>query len=591
MWNNFLYSNESEDALFSREEETFHQTELAEILNKLKNEPLDINHSSSKMLKKLPWLSDNDIEKILDLRKNHFIRNKKSLIEIGINQVTIERILPYISFTRINNLKKYEDKFRMSYKEKTEEISSVKFYNSLKYTQGKFQFGFINQKDAGESNPLDFYSYYLYYQSPKSVLPKLIIGKYRLFFGQGICFAPKLGMSKSCEATNTPLKRGKMISPYSSTFEMWDLEGGAFILNYRDFSLIPFYSRTGIDANLKNDQITSFDYTGFHKTLKKKNSVLNKNRGAILNYSKENIDCGILINLENFDHDFSDNHYNKNNLYLSNQMNLHFKNYQFSSEISFANSKKAGIFVAKYSEDEYSNLILFRNYEQYFPSWHGHPFAAQSTNFGNEEGVYYGFSYFPNRLVKFDFYTDLWKFPNSRYLEKLPTFGSEIFGKFTILKKVNLVDFTFQRKLREKKSTLDEISKIRDVSRNLYRINFIKKLGKICNWKNRVEYVSEEIYEENKYKSGFLVYQQLEFKQKTSSVNFRITTTHGSVLHYVYENNVSGIMQNRICRGDNLFAFILLKTKLKKIFIQIKVGGSLIDQSSLESYFFLKRQF
>ena len=142
MWNNFLYSNESEDALFSREEETFHQTELAEILNKLKNEPLDINHSSSKMLKKLPWLSDNDIGKILDLRKNHFIRNKKSLFKIGINQVTIERILPYISFTRINNLKKYEDKFRMSYKEKTEEISSVKFYNSLKYTQGKFRFGF-----------------------------------------------------------------------------------------------------------------------------------------------------------------------------------------------------------------------------------------------------------------------------------------------------------------------------------------------------------------------------------------------------------------------------------------------------------------
>lgn len=588
---NFLYSNESEDALFSREEETFHQTELAAILEKLKSKPLDINNSSPKMLKKLPWLSDNDIDLILKFREKQTIRNKKTLIEIGINKITIERILPYISFTKQNIQKKYEDKFRVSYKEKAEEISSVKFYNSLKYTSNKFQLGFINQKDAGESNALDFYSYYLYYHSPESVLNKLIVGKYRLFFGQGICFAPKLGMSKSSEATTTPLKKGRTIAPYSSTFEMWDLEGGTFIIKYKNFSLTPFYSKTGIDANLKDNQITSFDYTGYHKNLKKKNSVVNQNMGAILNFSKKNIECGFLINSENFDHNFKNTNYEKNNLYLSNQIKLHFKNYRFSSEISFVNSKKAGILIGKYTEEKYSNLILFRNYDKNFPSWHGHPFAAQSTNFGNERGLYYGFSYFPDRVVKFDFYSDLWKFPNSRYLEKLPTFGSEIFGKLTILKKVNIIDFTFQRKLREKKSTLDEISKIRDINRNLYRINLIKKLGKSCNWKNRIEYVSEEIADEKKYKSGFLVYQQLEFKRKQALANFRITATHGSVLHYVYENNVSGIMQNRICRGDNLFAFMLLKTRIQNFYLQIKIGGSLVDQSSMESYFFVKRQF
>ncbi len=588
---NYLFSNESEDALFSREEETFHQTELAATLENFKNNPLKINFVTAKILKKLPWLTDNDIKLIFENRKKHWIHSKKDLEKIGINKITIERILPYISFSKKIKKNRSEEKIRVSYKEKTDEISSLKFYQSFKYSYRKIQLAFINQKDAGESNVLDFYSYYLYYQSPKTILPKLILGKYRLFFGQGICFAPKLGMSKSCESTNIPLKKGNYISPYNSTFEMWDMEGGAFILRYKSFEMIPFYSETGIDATLKNGVITSFDYTGYHKNLKKKNSVINKNLGSMFIYSQENYNFGFLINSENFDHNFSHPNLKKNTLYLSNQLNFHFKKYDFSSEISLANSKKAGVFVAKYSEEKYSNLVLYRNYEQYFPSWHGHPFAAQSTNFGNEKGVYYGFSYFPNQVVKLDFYLDLWKFPNSRYLEKLPTFGSEFFSKLIIMKKGNLLDFTFQRKLREKKSTLDEISKIRDVNRNLFRINLIKKLGKYCNWKNRIEYVSEEISEENKYKSGILTYQQLEIKKNPFAINMRITATHGSVLHYVYENNVSGIMQNRICRGDNLFGFVFLKTKLGNYSAQIKVGGSLIEQSSLESFFFLKRQF
>ena len=113
-WIQPLFSNESEDALFSREEETFHQTELASLLEKLKNSPLEINSVSGKKLKILPWFSNDDVDKILKYRKNNVIKNRKSLQHIGLNEITIERIIPYISFKNKKSKIRFEEKFRVS---------------------------------------------------------------------------------------------------------------------------------------------------------------------------------------------------------------------------------------------------------------------------------------------------------------------------------------------------------------------------------------------------------------------------------------------------------------------------------------------
>ncbi|MCF7884472.1 MAG: helix-hairpin-helix domain-containing protein [Candidatus Cloacimonetes bacterium] len=569
-----MAAEDAEEKIFSLEEETYHSTELSDILQKLKQNPLNINTASKNDLLQLPWLSEQDIDLIISFREKTEIISSKQLAEIGIDEITISDISDYIIFAAKEKVK-IQNQTRVEFNEAKEDYpSTAKYFQRTKAEYGKFQAGFLSQKDEGETDPVDFYSYYMQYQN-SGFLQNLVLGKFRIALGQGLVFAPKLGMSKSAAATSVPVKRYNSIKPYTSSFEIWDLQGIAGELKLSKFRIIPFVSVNDFSANLDSTKaITSFNETGFHFDESKKNNVQEKLFGTAIQYEKESFEIGTGFSRFNFDHDFADSSnsgYSAGNLYFM----INNNGYPIFAEAALIDDKFGALAGMKFGENKLRQLLVFRWYQKDIPTWHGNAFSSQS-NFDNETGLYYGITIIPAKRNKINAYFDVWSFPKTRYFEKMPTVGSEQFLQWESHFSTQSIRLTLQHKFKEKYISLDE-AKIRDYERTLIRFDWWQKLHDFT-FKTRGEFVSEYLAEEKVYTSGFLFYEQLKLKLEKLELIGQLTfyksdTSPFKVKHYVYENNVDGIMQNSVVSGDGINSYLLAKYHISSNFeIQMKIS-------------------
>ena len=258
----FLLAQDAEETILSLEDGTYQPTELSETLLILRKSPLNINNASRIELTELPWLSELDIGKIIKARKIKPISGWKELQNIGLNEITISEIKDYIIFREKPGLKLNQRTRGEYYECKDNFESTLKYYQRTLFQYDKFSFGFLSQKDEGEKDPIDFYSYFIEYNSNK-IIKQGVLGKYRLAMGQGILFAPKLGMSKSSAATSVAIKKYKAIKPYTSSYEIWELEGAAANFKMGNFEFIPFYSYTKLSANSINSISSVASFSAF----------------------------------------------------------------------------------------------------------------------------------------------------------------------------------------------------------------------------------------------------------------------------------------------------------------------------------------
>ena len=581
----FLLAEDAEEKIFSFEDETYHSTELSEMLTSLRKSPLNINNVSSKELTKLPWLSELDIGKIVKTRKEKPISGWKELQNIGINQITISEIRDYIIFRDKPRLK-LNQKTRGEYSESKDNFeSTLKYYQRILFQYDKFSFGFLSQKDEGEKDPIDFYSYFIEYNGNKI---HSVLGKYRLAAGQGILFAPKLGMSKSGAATSVAIKKFKTIKPYTSSYEIWELEGAAANIKLGNFAFVPFYSSTKLSANLDSLlQITSFNESGVHLDVEKKNNVKETIFGSSMNYNWEHNSLGLVYSGFKFDHEFEDPQKAAEYNAIGFNFLLNQNTFPTFGELAQADDKLAGLIGTKFGDNKLRHLVLFRYYEKNFPTWHGNPFSTQSK-FDNEVGLYYGITLVPFTRTKINCYFDLWNFPETRYFEKMPTVGSEQFLQVETHFKTNSLRVILQHKDKEKYISLDE-ARIRDFERTLLRADWWQLLGSL-RLKTRCELVTEYLEEEKIHSRGILVYEQIRLKWEKLQIITQITVYHSdtqpfNVKHYVYENNVDGIMQNTVLSGDGICSFFLVKWKLPPHFeLQFKISDHWYKKDKLRLY-------
>jgi hypothetical protein len=570
----YLPANEAEEKLFNLEEETYHSTELSDFLQKLRTHPLDINTASKKELLRLPWLSEQEINLIISYRNKHKITTAAQLTEIGIDNITVSDISDYIVFSSGQKLN-FQNQTRLEFNEaKKNYPSPLKYFQRTKLNYGKLQVGILSQKDEGETDPLDFYSYYLQYRNAGTI-QNLVLGKYRIAFGQGLVFAPKLGMSKSSAATSTPIKRFDSIKPYTSSYELWELQGFATELKISPLKLIPFVSINNLNANLDStSSITSFNESGFNFEDSPKNNVREKVYGSSIQFETSGCMLGAGITQFSFDHKFADgasSDYNAANFYFI----INNSSFPIFGETASIDKKYGLILGMKFGENVVRHLLILRYYEKDLTTWHGHAFATQS-NFENETGVYYGITIIPTKRNKLNAYFDVWSFPETRYFEKMPTVGSEQFLQWESHFCSQAIRLTLQHKFKEKYIILEN-AQIRDFERTLLRFDWWQKLSFIT-FKTRGEFVSEYLPENKIYTTGFLFYEQMKLKSNRIELIGQISvcksdTSPFKVKHYLYEQNVDGIMQNSVISGDSISSYLLLKYQISvHVELQLKLS-------------------
>lgn len=580
-----IYADEEQmEKLFSTEEETYKITELYNHLQNLKKNKININDAKYQDLIMLPWLSPVQIENIIHFRKQKNITNKNQLKKAGISDDTIEEILPYISFRKSSPIY-LQSRIRAEYKFDSEYSSPAKFYQKHSISWKNYKLYFISQKDEGEKDFWDFLSGSF---SAKNIgiLDKIIIGNYRLAFGQGIIFAPKLGLSKGGNATHQPIKHYSDIKSYTSTNEVYSLLGSSIKLKIGKFGIIPFCSDYKLDANIQDGCIKSIDITGFHRTeteKEKKDKVREKIYGTHLYYGNTS-QIGFTALHTKYNLPFSDSHFKQEQSIFGLDYNLKYYNFNFFGEGATANKKGSYLLGIFWEKENFENLIIYRNYDKYFPAFHGNPFHT-GGNFDNETGIYYGISFRPFAHSKIDMYLDIYKFPKRKSRENMPTYGFDKFLQFDKKWKTSKIRLTFHQKQSERWRTISEESKIYQIERNTFRLDWKQVINSKMQIKLRGEYTFHQYKNADKYDAGILFYQDFKFMFSPKLTHhIRICQYHtDDIILYMYENDLDGIMLNSQFKGDGIFGYILLKYDFGRHFsLQMKYAEKIWKEKKLE---------
>lgn len=455
------------------------------------------------------------------------------------------------------------------------------------YMRYRFKFltnlsiGFTMEKDAGESflgnkkaqelfgikskKGFDYYSAHFYIKNIGKI-KALAIGDYHVQFGQGLTFWSGLAFGKSTNIMSTK-KNALGIRPYASVDENLFLRGAAATIGCGKLEFTAFGSRKKIDANINHQDslsnidgpsITSFQGTGFHTTvseLEDKDAIDETHMGGHARYVTRKLSIGLTGvhsmyggNLERALQYYNQFDFNSNqNTVMGADYSYLHQNFNFFGEVSRSvNGGMAQLHGMLASLDPALALsVLYRNYQKDYQSLLSTAFAESSRNV-NERGVFIAIEAKPSKYWIVTAYADQFTFPWMRFQTNQPNTGGADYILQTRYKPSRDLDMYVRVRNRNKpKNTtdhLDDIDFAVRVDQWNIRYNIIYKIAESFRLRNRIEYTTYK-RGENQREHGFIIYQDIMYKPKSSPFSFSFryalfdTDSYNSRI-YSYENDV-----------------------------------------------------
>ncbi len=534
--------------------------------------PLDIRSATVDDWENFYFLSAEQIKKL----SSSTLSEKSDLYKIGLDSATVEELLPYIttdlgSIYLLTRAVNQENKHDYSSYVATSEKLFFSFKNS--------RFGFLAQKDAGETNCLDYKNWF-FQQKELPYISNVIFGSYKMRLGQGIVFGDRYANTISALSTQSPIVSSDKIAPYTSFTEQWYLHGLTFTGKIANFSFSPYYSKSKLDINLKNDSISSFDESGYHDK-----SSPTTNFEILGLYSQWTTDyLGIGYNTADFSFGkpFYDNE--KAQKYQAHALDFRYKlgNSIYFSEYAEIDDKTAKLFGLKTTHDNLTQTLIYRNYQKGLPTYLGRP-VSQTTSFDNQKGIYYGCLWEPIAKFKLNFYLDLWETPETSNEAEMPLSGQEYLIWARYQSKRNY--FSIEYKNQEKGQLLST-DKIGDQKISNYKIDFHHELNKYWKFKIRYNY---RIFQETESQSGYLTYGEIIFRLKKLSLHHRICYYNSNTLVYMYQQGVDGTMLTSSYKGEDIYYYFLASSKILPLTkLQVKYSNYRTKTKSKEFTFQLQ---
>jgi Helix-hairpin-helix motif len=559
-------------------------SDLYEIIENLKENPVDLNKADMSDLQQIPYLDINIAKLIINYReKNGRFFSKDELYSIKeIPKPTIKKLLPFIivkngSSNNYTQTQNYHINFRSRMLEDIQndkgfvdnkfEGSKYKIYNrfSAEYLN-HFQVGFLTDKDAGERRLNDFDSYYFCVKN-FGILKKIVAGDYNLKFGQGLALWSQFGFSKGIDAIYPVKKIGKGITPYKSSLENNFYRGFAATLNLVNFSLTAFYSKNKLDADIDSisNEILSTPITGLHRTtteIEKRKTAQEKVTGANIEYNSVNIlNAGLTFYNSVFDYPFAENGvYNIKGAkfnYYSFYFDFFLNDINFFGESVFNGTSVANFYGIEIPVNKnFTFVTAIRSYPKNYINIHGFGFGEKNGNTKNEFGIYNGVKWnLP--IGRLNLYYDQFKFPYATYFTPLPTEGNEflINYNFKPLPKFS-INLTFKDENKEIEVSTAAKKLISMQRRKTYRFEIIFSPTKQIRLKSRFQYLTDYVKEIDNFEKGLMIFQDIKFN---ISKNFRCcfrtsyfkTDSFNSAI-YMYENDLNGILYSIPLYGEGL---------------------------------------
>ncbi len=586
-WIESILANQDEDA-------DLDLNTILEQINTYLDRPFDLNKISRSELEELFFLSELEINAILDHRREH--GDFLDILELqSVEGLPIDKVRLLAGLSKVGGLtqpilnqgilrdQKHEIylKWRRVLEEQKGYAASTenpylgdpnKLYVRYKYTAGKkVQIGLTAEKDSGEeffkgsnSQGFDYYSGHLRISKPLSFVNSVVLGDYSISLGQGLVAAMGFGTGKSTQVMRVK-NRTKALRPYTSVNEFNFMRGAAIDLRLSEnMDLVAFASYQDRDANFFLDTVnnniftlyTSIPSDGFHRTeseIRKEKQLGFTDAGATLRYKKEalNINANFLYSTFGSGLNTEPRLYQLfsalQQTYLNGSIDYSYiyKNFNFFGEIA---ADKEGDFallngVIVGLDKSFEMALVHRSIARDYQTVYANSFTESSTA-RNEEGIYASGILRLNKSLQLQGYADLFRFPWLRFRVDSPSRGREYYMKFLYHKKRKAdfyIQYFFEQKEQNASNESFKTTRVLNTNRHRLRFHNSYKINASFEIRNRVEF--SRFHKGSQRSRGFMIYQDVIIKPKdfpvSATMRYAIFDTDDFDSRiYAYENDL-----------------------------------------------------
>lgn len=317
-------------------------------------------------------------------------------------------------------------------------------YHNLRYNYRygtRMSWGISTEKDAGEpifthDAPLpDYLSGYLQL-GDMGILKNLVVGNYRLRFGQGLVLNSDFALGKNMLLQGLS-RQTASIKPHRGTGEGDYYTGAAATVEWRAWQLTTFASFRRLDATLDGVSILTLKTDGFHRTLleqARQGNTRGNLFGAHLGYAAHGFHLGVTAMYQSFNRNFtlSSQSYKRYSLqghdFWNASVDYAWHHHRLSIVGETAIDMKGAIATLNTLRvkllDKLHITLLQRYYAHDFWALEGKSFSS-SSDIRNERGIYLGAEWQPHRRLLLTAYADGYHFPYLRYRVSAPSYGTD----------------------------------------------------------------------------------------------------------------------------------------------------------------------
>ncbi|HSI77952.1 MAG TPA: hypothetical protein VK957_18780 [Lunatimonas sp.] len=395
----------------------------------------------------------------------------------------------------------------------------------------------------------------------------IALGDYQLQFGQGLVYGAGFSVGKGAEAITTVRRSTLGIRPYSSVLEFGFFRGAAATYQLGNWEVTGLYSRAPRDARIHvqydsldqpEEYFSSLLRSGLHRTpseISAKAQGREENVGGNIHYRSpdKNFQWGVNTLFTTYNQAFIPipRIYNtfefrgKSNQVHSAYFSHNYQNYFFFGETAISKSGGQGTVLGLMSSlhPNVNLSLLLRKFDRNFHTFYGNAFS-EGTRPINEEGVYMGLSFSPNRKFSWNGYFDYFKFPWMRFRVYAPSHGNEWLSRWSYKpdKRTHLfLQIRQETKSRNVTAAFQEgpTYRLAPGKRSNLVFSLDHQFSPQWSMKSRIQASSFEL--SGAKTSGFALVQDLQGQWERVRISGRIAlfdTQDYENRQYVYEKNV-----------------------------------------------------
>lgn len=455
-----------EDYVSQNEEANIDAELLYETFYELLENPININNATADELERIPFLSSHQVNALYDyLQKYGPILSLFELQGVyAFDRQLIENLAPFIvfkeretSYQRKLYLKNefllrsntvVEDQEGFIRPDSLSHYAGPQYSALLKYKGAlgqKYSWHITAEQDRGEpwfdhAAVTDFLSAGVQYNGDAQ-LKSLILGDYRMRFGQGLVLNNNFGYGKSSQV-NDVIQKGEGLRRFTSSSEYLLFRGLASHLVWNKVNLYLGLSSRQADASLDSVDnqlvISSFPETGFHRTaseIAKYKSARISDAMLHADYTYHNLKVGATLSAQHLSQPFQ-----KADLWY----NYYAPQYQdyYNASIDYKWNMRGMMLFGELATDKQGGIaalqgvtvspssrvamsVVYRHYTKDYFAFYGQAFG-EGSSVSNEEGLYLGANVLIANGWSVDTYFDWYRFPWMRYGISRPTSGYDV---------------------------------------------------------------------------------------------------------------------------------------------------------------------